>query len=80
VRLLLLLPEHHSRKIAASQEKRFFFEKKNQKTFARLGGAQPERPEPSNQKFFASFFQKRRPSSACLCFNHNLLPGKWAAV
>jgi hypothetical protein len=37
----------------------FFFEKKNQKTFASLGRASQERPKPNNQKFFASFFQKR---------------------
>jgi hypothetical protein len=42
----------------------FFFEKKNQKTFAPVD----TRPNSnwaayaSEQKFFASFFQKRRPS------------------
>jgi hypothetical protein len=41
--------------------KLFFFEKKNQKTFTGLGRASPERPKPNRQKFFASFFQKRRP-------------------
>jgi hypothetical protein len=39
----------------------FFFEKKNQKTFATLGRAYPERPKPKYTKVFASFFQKRRP-------------------
>jgi hypothetical protein len=37
------------------KEKRFFFEKKNQKTFASLGGAYPERPQStslSNRKAF----------------------------
>jgi hypothetical protein len=39
----------------------FFFEKKNQKTFANW--AEPVRKDrsPNNQKFFASFFQKRSP-------------------
>jgi hypothetical protein len=44
-----------------AKSKQFFFEKKNQKTFdcwapsCRKRGAK-------NQKFFASFFQKSRPS------------------
>jgi hypothetical protein len=37
----------------------FFFEKKNQKTFASLGGCWWQ-VRDSEQKFFASFFQKRR--------------------
>jgi hypothetical protein len=41
----------------------FFFEKKNQKTFASLG-AHWGKVRDSEQKFFASFFQKR--SSFCL--------------
>jgi hypothetical protein len=36
--------------------KQFFFEKKNQKTFDFFAS-----PHANNQKFFASFFQKRRP-------------------
>jgi len=40
--------------------KQFFFEKKTQKTFATLGALYPERPQPNNQKFFASFFQKKK--------------------
>jgi hypothetical protein len=43
------------------QKKQVFFEKKNQKTFACLASLCPERPQPNEQKFFASFFQKRRP-------------------
>jgi len=39
----------------------FFFEKKNQKTFTNLGGARSS-AQPNDQKFFASFFQKRSPS------------------
>jgi hypothetical protein len=38
----------------------FFFEKKNQKTFTGLGRAYPERPQPNMQKFFASFFSKKK--------------------
>jgi hypothetical protein len=38
----------------------FFFEKKNQKTFGRCRGPPPS-IYPKIQKFFASFFQKRRP-------------------
>jgi len=37
----------------------FFFEKKNQKTFA--SRVRWLRVRDSKQKFFASFFQKRRP-------------------
>jgi len=37
----------------------FFFEKKNQKTFAFF--ARWSEVRDSEQKFFASFFQKRRP-------------------
>jgi hypothetical protein len=39
----------------------FFFEKKNQKTFA-IWGWSFRRGVAQWQKFFASFFQKRRPS------------------
>jgi hypothetical protein len=43
----------------------FFFEKKNQKTFACLG-ARWGNTRLKDQKFFASFFQKRRLfSDAC---------------
>jgi hypothetical protein len=58
------------------QRKRFFFEKKNQKTFTNSGLASAERPKPIEQKFFASFFQKRRPS-CCLPY---LRPPTWAVV
>jgi hypothetical protein len=44
--------------------KLFFFEKKNQKTLANWAEPIQERPKPNRQKFFASFFQKRRPSFA----------------
>jgi hypothetical protein len=40
----------------------FFFEKKNQKTFAPGGRGNGSATAPNEQKFFASFFQKR---SAC---------------
>jgi hypothetical protein len=40
--------------------KMFFFEKKNQKTFVRLSRTVQEAPATAAQKFFASFFQKRR--------------------
>jgi gamma-glutamyltranspeptidase/glutathione hydrolase len=46
----------------ASGSKRVFLEKKKQKTFDCLGRAYPEGPKPDGQEFFASFFQKRRPS------------------
>jgi hypothetical protein len=39
----------------------FFFAKKNQKTFV-ASGTLPVRSATAAQKFFASFFQKRRPS------------------
>jgi hypothetical protein len=39
----------------------FFFEKKNQKTFANLAAASPGEARSHDQKFFASFFQKRSP-------------------
>jgi hypothetical protein len=46
-----------------AKERMFFFEKKNQKTFARLVPRQlkPTRQAATaqEQKFFASFFQKR---------------------
>ena len=45
------------------ESKRFFFEKKNQKTFAPWGTRLLNGPRQQGQKFFASFFQKRRPSS-----------------
>jgi hypothetical protein len=38
----------------------FFFEKKNQKTFAPLSRHNRISPRQRSQKFFASFFQKRR--------------------
>jgi len=60
--------------VFGTARKRFFFEKKNQKTFAKpwaLAAAaarhagqafNPQQaPSQSNQKFFASFFQKRSP-------------------
>jgi hypothetical protein len=39
----------------------FFFEKKNQKTFARRAGGfgAAHAHDPAEQKFFATFFQKR---------------------
>jgi hypothetical protein len=44
----------------------FFFEKKNQKTFPDLATPCKRNGTPGDtakeQKFFASFFQKRRPS------------------
>jgi hypothetical protein len=46
----------------ASAKKAFFFEKKNQKTFDILNKT-PTQRATAQQKFFASFFQKR---SACL--------------
>jgi hypothetical protein len=42
--------------------KRFFFEKKKQKIFIRLVLTRTDRPGSKGEKFFASFFQKRRPS------------------
>jgi hypothetical protein len=42
------------------QARMFFFEKKNQKTFSRCGRCRLG-PRLRRQKFFASFFQKRRP-------------------
>jgi hypothetical protein len=41
------------------QEKHFFFEKKKQKTFDPKGAPIPK-TRAKSQKFFASFFQKRR--------------------
>jgi len=49
-----LKPENQS-----GQGKQFFFEK-NQKTFMSLGLLQPERPQPTNQKFFCFFFSKKK--------------------
>jgi len=40
----------------------FFFEKKNQKTFARLEPRRSDWRGFKDQKFFASFFQKRSAS------------------
>jgi hypothetical protein len=40
----------------------FFFGKKNQKTFARAVAGLSGDGATADQKFFASFFQKRRPS------------------
>ena len=42
------------------ERKHFFFEKKNQKTFA-IDTCARANARASIQKFFASFFQKRRP-------------------
>jgi hypothetical protein len=43
--------------------KQFFFEKKNQKTFALGDALHPRGPrQPTEQKFFGSFFQKRTAS------------------
>jgi hypothetical protein len=39
-----------------------FSEEKNQKTFANRTALYRARPQPIDQKFFASFFQKRSPS------------------
>jgi len=39
--------------------KRFFFEKKNQKTFGPAGCGGAVAKARNEQKFFASFFQKR---------------------
>jgi hypothetical protein len=44
------------------RRKVFFFEKKNQKTFSSLG-KRSRNAYANDQKFFASFFQKRSPSS-----------------
>jgi hypothetical protein len=54
------------------EEKVFFFEKKNQKTFARLAARKATMhtakvSRAQEQKFFASFFQKRRLFLPCLC-------------
>jgi hypothetical protein len=46
---------------AIEGRKVFFFEKKKQKTFDFLAHASPA-AYTKGQKFFASFFQKRRPS------------------
>jgi hypothetical protein len=43
------------------RRKQFFFEKKNQKTFANGARGRPT-TGLNRQKFFASIFQKRRPS------------------
>jgi hypothetical protein len=40
--------------------KQFFFEKKNQKTFIRLGGADPTKPKPKQTKVFCFFFSKKK--------------------
>jgi hypothetical protein len=47
----------------AGGRKQFFFEKKNQKTFIPLSRRRRISPRQPAQKFFASFFQKRRPST-----------------
>jgi hypothetical protein len=55
--------------LEVSESKRFFFEKKNQKTFVlagvALGKAGASSPGLKEQKFFASFFQKRSASLPC---------------
>jgi len=38
----------------------FFFERKNQEIFILKGSTRPGWSKPREQKFFASFFQKRR--------------------
>jgi len=50
--------------LSGSNRKVFFFEKKKQKTFVNWRIARTRDPvtEPNVQKFFASFFQKRRTS------------------
>jgi hypothetical protein len=52
------------------ERKQFFFEKKNQKTFV-IWRTLPERAATAVQKFFASFFQKRRPSSLAVAFQQS---------
>jgi hypothetical protein len=42
------------------RRQRFFSEKKNQETLTNSGWASAERPKPIQQKFFASFFQKKK--------------------
>jgi hypothetical protein len=41
--------------------KHFFFEKSSKKLLIISASVCQERPKPNLQKFFASFFQKRRP-------------------
>jgi len=43
--------------------KKFFFEKKNQKTFANLASASPERLGPGFKSFLLLFFKKEVLSS-----------------
>jgi hypothetical protein len=43
----------------------FFFEKKNQKTFDCAVADLSSERATAEQKFFGSFFQKRRPSFLC---------------
>jgi hypothetical protein len=61
----------------ARLRKRFFFEKKNQKTFTHGGQRGCLLVEPiagrNLQKFFASFFQKRRSSFCPFCFTKSVL-------
>jgi hypothetical protein len=45
--------------VEVEKGKPFFFEKKNQKTFG-LWRALPARSATASQKFFASFFQKKK--------------------
>jgi hypothetical protein len=47
-----------------SERKAFFFEKKKQKTFICFGFGFSGWAQPSEQKFFGSFFQKRTASFA----------------
>jgi len=48
--------------------KQFFFEKKNQKTFTRFDTCQSNsQSQPTEQKFFVSFFQKRNTSLLRWC-------------
>jgi hypothetical protein len=54
---------HRQRSDSAGKgRKAFFFEKKKQKTFTNSASTSRDRLSPNEQKFFASFFQKRRPS------------------
>jgi hypothetical protein len=48
------------RMILCRYEKQFFFEKKNQKTFVNLAPGCAAAVAQIKEKFFASFFQKRR--------------------
>jgi hypothetical protein len=49
------------RLVKQGKERMVFFEKKNQKTFANWVEPIQKDRSLTRQKFFASFFQKRRP-------------------